>query len=278
MNNDGLPDLIVQTGDTVTPSMITIRLADAAGNYATTGQINSSVFFPFPCVPADLNGDNKMDLVCASATPGGGVANLSVYLGNGDGTLQAPVSNSLGYVGAPDALFDVIAVGDFNNDGHPDLIVTSGPAGAFASYNFTLLGDGAGHFTVKTLFGNLSWGSATVTDVNGDGKLDLLMSTGPTVFIGDGNGSFSTRFQYSDLETVSSLTLKKPGSSRPHAEIKAARCSFFAKVMTARLIPALLSRRSRFQVGRSLSGHWKPSISTATASSISPSVRPTGFR
>jgi hypothetical protein len=113
MNNDGLPDLIVQTGDTVTPSTITVLLADAAGNYATTGEINSSVFFPFPCVPADLNGDNKMDLVCASATPGGGVANVSLYLGNGDGTLQAPISNSLGYIGVPNALFDVIAVGDF---------------------------------------------------------------------------------------------------------------------------------------------------------------------
>jgi len=125
MNNDNLPDLIVQTGDVVTPSTITILLADAAGNYATNGQVNSSVFFPFPCVPADLNGDNKMDLVCASSTPGGGVANVSVYLGNGDGTLQSPISNSLGYIGVPNALFDVIAVGDFNNDRHPDLIVTS---------------------------------------------------------------------------------------------------------------------------------------------------------
>jgi len=51
MNNDGLPDLIVQTGDTVTPSTITILLADAAGNYATTSQINSSAFIPFPVFP-----------------------------------------------------------------------------------------------------------------------------------------------------------------------------------------------------------------------------------
>lgn len=196
MNNDGLPDLIVQTGDTVTPSTITILLADGAGNYTTTNLINSSAFFPFPCVPADLNGDNNMDLVCASSTPGGGVANVSVYLGNGDGTVQAPILISLGYIGVPNALFDVIAVGDFNNDGHPDLIVTSGPAGAYANYNFTLLGDGTGHFTVKPLSGDMYWGRATVADVNADGKLDLLMSTGPTVLIGNGDGSFSTRFQY----------------------------------------------------------------------------------
>ncbi len=213
MNSDGLPDLIVQTGDAVTPSTITVFLADASGNYTATGQINTSVFFPFPCVPFDLNGDNKMDLVCANATPGGGVANVSVYLGNGDGTFQAPIVNSLGYIGVPNALFDVIAVADFNNDGHPDLIVTSGPAGAYASYNFTLLGDGTGHFTVKALSGNLYWGRATVADVNGDGKLDLLMPSGPTVFIGNGDGSFTTRFLYSsgncifaDFETTGKLS------------------------------------------------------------------------
>jgi hypothetical protein len=197
MNNDGLPDLIVQAGDTVTPSTITILLADAAGNYAKSSQISSSVFFPFPCVPADLNGDNKIDLVCASATPGGGVANVSVYLGNGDGTLQPSISTSLGYIGIPNALFDVIAVGDFNNDGHPDLILTSGPPGAYASYSFTLLGDGSGHFTVHPLAGTFYSGRATVADVNGDGKLDLLLPTGPTVLIGDGNGGFSTRLLYS---------------------------------------------------------------------------------
>ncbi len=112
MNNDGLPDLIVQTGDTVTPSTITTLLANAAGNYETTDQINSSALFPFPCVPADLNGDNKMDMICASSTPGGGVANVSVYLGNGDGTLQASISNSLGYIGLrSEAAFGQLVLG-----------------------------------------------------------------------------------------------------------------------------------------------------------------------
>ena len=196
MNNDGLPDLIVQSGDIVTPTTITILLADAAGNYTAAGQINSTAYLLLPCVPADLNGDNKMDLVCAASTPGGGVANVIVYPGNGDGTVQAPISNSLGYLGVSGLQFDVIAVGDFNNDGHPDLIVTSGSFAGFTEYNFALLGDGTGHFAVSRFPGNLSWGRATVADVNGDGKLDLLMSSGPTIFLGDGSGNFSAGFQY----------------------------------------------------------------------------------
>ena len=182
--------------DIVTPTAITILLADAAGNYAAAGQINSTAYLMLRCVPADLNGDNKMDLVSAASTPGGGVANVIVYPGNGDGTVQAPISNSLGYLGVSGLQFDVIAVGDFNDDGHPDLIVTSGSFSGFTDYNFALLGDGTGHFAVSRFPGNFSWGRATVADVNGDGKLDLLMSSGPTIFLGDGSGNFSAGFQY----------------------------------------------------------------------------------
>ena len=192
MNNDGRPDLVVQTGEPTTPSTVTILLADTAGNYTVASQIHSPSLIAFPCVTADVNGDKKLDLVCAASTPGGGVATVCVYLGNGDGTFQAPISNSLGYIGASGAEFDVIAVGDFNSDGHPDLILTAGQYDYLD--NFALLGDGTGHFSVNQFDGNLYWGHATVADVNGDGKLDVLLPQGPTVLIGDGNGSFTTQF------------------------------------------------------------------------------------
>jgi hypothetical protein len=40
-----------------------------------------------------------MDIVCASGTPGGGPGPVTVYSGNGDGTLQSPISTDLGYIG-----------------------------------------------------------------------------------------------------------------------------------------------------------------------------------
>ena len=65
---------------------------------------------------ADLNGDHKLDL--AVAIFGGFLeAGASVLLGNGDGTFQAAAFYPIGKISR------AIAVGDFNNDKMPDLVV-----------------------------------------------------------------------------------------------------------------------------------------------------------
>lgn len=197
MNNDGAPDLIVQTADTTTPSAIQILLANAARNFTgTTQKVTSSSLFSYPCVPADVNGDKKIDLVCASSTPAHRNSNVIVYLGNGDGTLQNPISTSLDPIWTSGATPDIVAVADVNNDGHPDVVVTDGPLAGWGYSNLTLLGDGSGHFTLKPFQGGLGWGPATVTDVNGDHIPDLLSMTGPDIFLGNGDGTFALQAQY----------------------------------------------------------------------------------
>ena len=81
------------------------------------------------------------------------------------------------------------AVGDFNSDGKPDLVVAN-----FGSNNVSVfLGTGTGGFGPVTNFaaGQQPF-SVRVADLNGDGKVDLAVANSGSVSIllGNGNGTF----------------------------------------------------------------------------------------
>jgi hypothetical protein len=87
--------------------------------------------------------------------------------------------------------------GDFNKDGHTDLLLTSLSGNSLA----LLLGNGDGTFRTKT---DIDAGMSTLTlakaDFNGDGNLDFITSNlGPQlkVFFGNGIGGFSSPISYS---------------------------------------------------------------------------------
>jgi hypothetical protein len=69
-------------------------------------------------VIADINGDGTPDTAIADPVSG----NVNILLGNGDGTLGAPISYATG--GAPVAL----SVANFTGDGRANLVVTGGGA------------------------------------------------------------------------------------------------------------------------------------------------------
>src|SRR5579885_276893 len=77
---------------------------------------------PQGIVTGDFNGDGKIDLAIANK----GSNNVTILLGNGDGTFVSP-----GTTVAAGSAANWIAVGDFNEDGKPDLAVAnSGSTGA----------------------------------------------------------------------------------------------------------------------------------------------------
>jgi hypothetical protein len=85
----------------------------------------------------DLRGNGVQDLVITNEAAG----SVSVFLGNGDGTFGAPQTFPAGI----DPLS--VVVGDFNGDGHLDLIVSEG--GGSTSVDL-LLGNGDGTFQAPT--------------------------------------------------------------------------------------------------------------------------------
>ncbi|MDP2137115.1 MAG: FG-GAP-like repeat-containing protein [Candidatus Didemnitutus sp.] len=195
LNGDGRVDFI--TGNAWGGNQV--WLGNGSGTF-TSGQ--SFGLFPGLGNPsaglgaiADLNGDGKADYVVTSNQNGG----ANIFLGNGDGTFQTAAT----YL--PNQAVSVV-VADVNSDGLPDLLMgdlTTGSEGLRVYLN-----NGGGTFGSPTVFstGGLGgWfhggGSVAVSDINGDGKLDVALSnlTNNTiaVLLGDGNGSFGAPAAFS---------------------------------------------------------------------------------
>lgn len=129
----------------------------------------------------DLNGDGIPDPV----VPNGNSTNVSVLLGNRDGSFRPFVLFDAGGAGP----FDV-QIADFNGDGKNDVAVTT------ASGVSILFGDGKGNLGSPTvlLTGTVPTRIA-IADFNGDHKLDIavtnLGSNDVSILIGNGDGTFA---------------------------------------------------------------------------------------
>jgi hypothetical protein len=137
---------------------------------------------------ADFDGDTKPDLAIVSYTQ----ANIRVLRNIGNNTFT-----QIGiYATAPGPLS--IQAGDLNADGRPDLVVG---IGSQTNEVITRLNIGNGQFGASTRIGSVAAPrSLALTDISGDGHLDLLASnsdkTYVSVWLGQGNGTFGNLTQY----------------------------------------------------------------------------------
>jgi hypothetical protein len=213
VNGDGKLDLVVANrcsdNGCLVEALVAVLLGNGDGTFQAAVTYNSGGLFTGSVAVADVNGDGKPDLVvgnsCADPNCDGSVG---VLLGNGDGTFQPVVTYPSGGLGASS-----VAVADVNGDGKLDALLITGKllCEGGTCHGITvvgvLLGGGDGTFQPAVTYptGGLQATSIAVADVNGDGKLDLIVENSQCcgsldgvmgVLLGNGDGTFQKVVTY----------------------------------------------------------------------------------
>ena len=178
LNGDGKLDLAVPNENSNTVSVL---LGNGNGGFGPKTDIPVGTN-PFSVAVGDFNGDQIPDLAVANSGQfPDDHGNISILLGNGDGTYRAPRNILVGNIPA------CVSVGDFNHDGKQDLAVAN-----FVDNTVSILrGNGDGSFGAPSTLSFPPFSqilTVRAIDVDGDHNEDLVVSGGSDVWIVKGNG------------------------------------------------------------------------------------------
>ena len=184
VNNDGIPDVVQdmkRSGSNNSVGVFGVSIANGDGTFkpAVAYHYPSGVL-QAPMTFGDFNHDGKVDI--AMTAPGKNY--LAVYLGNGDGTFQAPKLSTIPMSAGQSMAASPLVAADFNHDGKLDLAIVG--ADNTNTTVYVLPGNNSGSFsTAHAVFtaptAGSVWGSAVhnfvLGDFDADGNGDIALTT-----------------------------------------------------------------------------------------------------
>jgi hypothetical protein len=176
LDGNGRADIAVAT----TANTVSVLLQTAAGIFAPAVDYTTGVQ-PVAIKAADLNGDGKLDLLTANygASLSPGTQGLSVLMqGTTPGTFLAPAHYTTDYRASG------LAVGDLNGDGSLDVVVAcAGLPGYPGAVSVFIQGGIVAGALLPAVNYTGTWGpmGVALADMDGDGRLDLVLADGDIV-------------------------------------------------------------------------------------------------
>src|SRR5271157_5948739 len=191
LNHDGHIDIITCNYGS---NDISVLLGNGDGTFEAARSFAAGEG-PYALVLGDFNGDGRLDVAVADRGSHGVGQGVSILLGNGDGTFQAPMFYPAGM--SPES----IVAGDFTGDGVLDLAVANHGSGDVSMFS----GDGRGGFSGPITIPLPDPGAEPISmvegDFTGDGRLELAVleqNTNKVSILGsDVRGEFQVLSQFS---------------------------------------------------------------------------------
>lgn len=164
----------------------------------------------------DINGDGVIDLVIGARSDDDGATDAgAVYIVflNNDGTVQSNQKISMLEGGFNETLLEnnffgygVAGIGDYDNDGIPDIAASAPASTNRALYIIHLNSDG----TVKNFVKNtaiVAQGLSAIGDINNDGRIDLVACDPSSDIGGNNTGAISILFLNNDSQVIPEQTV-----------------------------------------------------------------------